>query len=79
MPRAGRRNGIVAEDGVLIVGRRGTELGRWTLSVVPDAPPLVAWSEPPGASRGQRRLQTAVTLDGGRRLRPSLHYRRNCG
>ena len=50
----------VAEDGVLIVRRRGTELGRWTLSVVPDAPPVVAWSEPPGASRGQRRLQTRL-------------------
>ncbi len=49
----------VAQSGVLVVRRRGTELGRWTLTVVPDQPPTVAWSEPPGAARG-RRLQTRL-------------------
>ncbi len=50
----------VVQDGVLTVRRRGAELGRWALSVVPDAPPVVAWSEPPGTARGQRRLQTRL-------------------
>ncbi len=49
----------VAQSGVLVVRRRGTELGRWTLNVVPDQPPTVAWSEPPGAAQG-RRLQTRL-------------------
>ncbi len=50
----------VVQDGLLTVRRRGAELGRWALSVVPDAPPVVAWSEPPGIARGQRRLQTRL-------------------
>ena len=50
----------VAQDGVLAVRRRGSDLGRWELSVIPDAPPTVAWSEPPGAGKGQRRLQTRL-------------------
>ena len=49
----------VAQNGVLIVRRRGTELGRWTLTVVPDLPPTVAWSEAPGPARG-RRLQARL-------------------
>ncbi len=49
----------VAQSGVLVVRRRGMELGRWTLNVVPDQPPTVAWSEPPGAAQG-RRLQTRL-------------------
>ncbi len=36
------------------------ELGRWTLTAIPDAPPTVAWAEPPGAGRAQRRLQTRL-------------------
>ena len=50
----------IAQDGVLEVRRRGSDLGRWTLTVIPDAPPTVAWSEPPGAPRGQRRLQVRL-------------------
>ena len=50
----------VAADGTLIVQRRGSELGRWDLVVVPDAPPTVGWSSPPGAGTGQRRLQTRL-------------------
>ena len=50
----------IGQDGILAVRRRGSDLGRWALTVVPDAPPVVAWSEPPGASRGQRRLQTRL-------------------
>ncbi len=50
----------VAQDGTLSVRRRGSELGRWALAVVPDAPPVAAWADPPGAPRGQRRLQTRL-------------------
>ncbi len=40
--------------------RRGRELGRWDVTAIPDAPPVVAWAEPPGAARGTRRLQTRL-------------------
>ena len=49
----------VTQDGALVVDRRGGELGRWTLAVIPDEPPAVAWAEAPGAVRG-RRLQTRL-------------------
>ena len=51
----------VAVTAVLTVRRRGRELGRWDVTAIPDAPPVVAWAEPPGAGRGQqRRLQTRL-------------------
>ena len=50
----------VTQDGTLVVRRRGSELGQWALTIIPDAPPVVSWAEPPGASRGQRRLQTRL-------------------
>ncbi len=50
----------ITADGTLAVRRHWGELGHWTLTVVPDAPPTVAWAEPPGAGRLQRRLQTRL-------------------
>ncbi len=50
----------IATSGLLTVRRRGRELGRWDVTAIPDAPPVVAWSEAPGAGRGQRRLQTRL-------------------
>ena len=50
----------VTAAGVLAVQRRGRELGRWELTAIPDAPPVAAWSEPPGAGTVQRRLQTRL-------------------
>ena len=42
----------------LAIRRGGTELARWTLSVQADAPPTVAFAEPPG--RAQRGLGTRM-------------------
>ncbi len=50
----------VTQAATLSVTRRGSELGRWPLTVIPDQPPTVAWSEPPGVPRGQRRLQVRL-------------------
>ncbi len=50
----------IPDGGALIVRRHWSELGRWTLTAIPDAPPTVAWTEPPGAGRGQRKLQTRL-------------------
>ncbi len=58
----------IAEEGTLVVRRQGSELGRWTLTVVPDAPPTVAWADPPGPARGralQTRMPWVVTDDYG--------------
>ncbi len=47
--------------GALAVSRRGRTLGTWTLSILPDHPPTVAWAQPPGAAqiRGAARRQAA--------------------
>ncbi len=50
----------VAATGILTVRRRGQQLGRWEVTAIPDAPPVVGWAEPPGAGRGQRLLQTRL-------------------
>ncbi len=50
----------ISQDGDLVVRRRGRELGHWQVSVIPDAPPTVAWASPPGSPRGTRRLQTRL-------------------
>ena len=50
----------IAQAGVLTVRRRGRDLGQWDLTAIPDAPPVVAWAEPPGAGTGTRRLQTRL-------------------
>ena len=51
----------VDKGGVLTVRRRGRELGRWDITAIPDAPPVIAWAEPPGGGRvAQRRLQTRM-------------------
>ncbi len=50
----------IAATGILTVRRRGRELGRWDVTAIPDAPPVVAWAEPPGAANGTRRLQTRL-------------------
>jgi uncharacterized protein (TIGR02302 family) len=50
----------VTADGTLAVRRRGADLGRWTLTIIPDAPPSVAWTDPPGPGIGPRRLQTRL-------------------
>ena len=47
-------------DGDLVIRRRGRELGRWSLTAIPDAPPTIAWAAPPGQQRGQQRLQTRL-------------------
>lgn len=39
--------------GWLVLRQGWHEIGRWDLTVLPDAPPDIAWSEPPGAARGQ--------------------------
>jgi uncharacterized protein (TIGR02302 family) len=49
----------VGAGGVLIVRRAGRELGRWTLAVRADQPPVASWTQPPGPSgRVPRRLTT---------------------
>ena len=48
----------VTQDGTLTVRRRGSDLGQWSVVIVPDAPPTVAWANPPGPV--QRRLQTRL-------------------
>ena len=50
----------ITTDGTLVVRRRGRELGRWDVAAVPDAPPTVAWSAPPGVPPGRRTLQTRL-------------------
>ncbi len=51
----------VGHGGVLAVQRGSRELGRWTLAVVPDQPPVVAWAEPPGpAGRAHNLLTTRL-------------------
>jgi uncharacterized protein (TIGR02302 family) len=50
----------ITQAGILTVTRRGSALGHWTLTVIADHPPTVAWAEPPGPVRGQRRLQTRL-------------------
>ena len=47
----------VGEGGVLTVRRRGRLVAQWTLAIVPDHPPVVAWTEPPGSGQARRRLQ----------------------
>ncbi len=41
----------VGSGGALAVRRRGRTLGAWTLSILPDHPPVVAWAQPPGPAR----------------------------
>ena len=50
----------ITQTATLTVTRRGSELGSWPLTVIADQPPTVAWAEPPGTQRGQRRLQTRL-------------------
>jgi uncharacterized protein (TIGR02302 family) len=51
----------LGHGGLLVVRRGGQDLGRWTLTVVPDLPPVVAWAEPPGpGGRNQRLLTTRL-------------------
>ena len=50
----------ITQAATLTVTRRGSILGHWPLSVIADQPPTVAWAEPPGPVRGQRRLQTRL-------------------
>ena len=50
----------IGDTGVLVVHRGWGDLGRWTLTAIPDAPPTIAWTEPPGPGRAQRRLQTRL-------------------
>ena len=50
----------ITATGALVVHRGWGELGRWTLTAIPDAPPTVAWAQPPGPGPAQRRLQTRL-------------------
>ncbi len=50
----------VGSGGPLVVTRRGRTQGQWTLAIVPDLPPVVAWASPPGAGTAQRKLQTRL-------------------
>ena len=47
----------VAQSGTLSVFRHGRAQGTWDLTAIPDAPPTVAWADPPGPGRDGRRLQ----------------------
>lgn len=42
----------LTEGGRLVVRRDGAEVAGWDLSVAEDTPPLVHWTEPPGAAKG---------------------------
>ncbi len=50
----------IAQSGTLAVFRHGQPQGVWDVTAIPDAPPTVAWADPPGAGRDQRRLQTRL-------------------
>ncbi len=50
----------VAQSGTLSVVRHGRPQGTWEVTAIPDAPPTVAWADPPGPGRDQRRLQTRL-------------------
>ena len=50
----------VTASGTLAVFRHSRSQGRWDVTAIPDAPPTVAWADPPGAGRDQRRLQTRL-------------------
>ncbi len=52
----------VGTGGAMTVRRRGRVQGGWTLAVVADTPPTVAWADPPGADPKavRRRLLTRL-------------------
>ncbi len=50
----------VGQSGTLSVFRHGHPQGTWDLTAIPDAPPTVAWADPPGPGQDQRRLQTRL-------------------
>jgi uncharacterized protein (TIGR02302 family) len=51
----------LGHGGLLVVQRGSRELGRWTVAMRPDLPPVVAWAEPPGpGGRTQRQLTTRL-------------------
>ena len=52
----------VGAGGILTVRRRGRVQGSWTLGVIADLPPTVAWTDPPGADpkATRRRLLTRL-------------------
>ncbi len=52
----------VGAGGALAVRRRGRTLGAWTLSILPDHPPLVAWAQPPGAARTREKAAPLTRL-----------------
>ncbi len=47
-------------DGALVIQRRGSTVGQWQVTTIPDEPPTVAWASPPGPSAATRRLQTRL-------------------
>ena len=57
----------LTEGGRLTVRRNGRELAAWELTVIADAPPTAAWSEPPGRASGsaQSRLPWQAADDYG--------------
>ena len=50
----------IAQSGTLTVFRHGEPQGQWDVTAIPDAPPTVAWADPPGPGRDQRHLQTRL-------------------
>ena len=59
-PQSWQAERDVTNDGTLTIIRHGRSQGRWELTAIPDAPPLVAWADAPGPGRDQRRLQTRL-------------------
>ena len=46
---------VLRRSGLLTIGRGGTDLGAWRITVVPARPPVVAWAGAPGPLRADPR------------------------
>lgn len=52
----------LAAGGRLSVSRDGREIGAWDVAVIPDHPPMAAWTRPPGPDRRGRQLRLPWTV-----------------
>lgn len=53
----------LASGGLLVVRRGGRDLATWDLSAVADAPPVIAWAEPPGRARNSQQTRLPWKAD----------------